>query len=90
MQSLEKSTGATCGVRGVRLAVAAAAVTSEVVSGVKRERGGGGKDWGDGICLRRRSECRSEHFGKGGIGHALNPTVHVWITTGSPHTSAEV
>ena len=41
MQSLEKSTGATCGVRGVRLAVAAAAVTSEVVSGVKRERGGG-------------------------------------------------
>lgn len=88
MQSLEKSTGATCGVRGVRLAVAAAAVTSEVVSGVKRERGG--KDRGDGICLRRRSECRSEHFGKGGIGHALNPTVHVWITTGSPHTSAEV
>ena len=43
MQSLEKSTGATCGVRGVRLAVAAAAVTSEVVSGVKREREGGGR-----------------------------------------------
>jgi hypothetical protein len=46
-QSFEKSTGTTCGGRGVRLVVVlvvAAAVTSEVVPGVEGGRGRGRRE----------------------------------------------